>query len=58
MLVNGISIQGDGTWGPNYYPDYKIQYSLNAVTTPGNLTAIKEDFNVSEKVRFFSALNI
>ena len=51
MLVNGISIQGDGTWGQNYYPDFKIHYSFDVVTTSGNLNAIKQDFSLYEKVK-------
>ena len=30
MLVNGIATQGDSTYGPNYFPDYKLQYSFDA----------------------------
>ena len=51
MLVNGISTQGDGVWGPNYYPDFKIQYSFDVITTSGNLKTIKQDFSLTEKVR-------
>ena len=59
MLINGISTQGDGTWGPNYYPDFKIQYSFDVVAASGNLTTIKEDLNSSEKVRkVFSAIKV
>ena len=50
MLVNGISIQGDGTWGANYYPDYKLQYSFDANPVDGALIAIKEEATSSEKV--------
>ena len=59
MLVNGISTQGDGVWGPNYYPDFKIQYSFDVITISGNLTTIKQDFSLSERVReVFSAIEI
>ena len=50
MLVDGISIQGDGTYGSNYYPDYKIQYSFDATPTAGALITIKEETTSSEKV--------
>ena len=50
MLVNGISIQGDGGYGPNYYPDYKIQYSLDSDAAVGALIGIKEENKSSEKV--------
>ena len=50
MLVNGISIQGDGTWGANYYSDYKLQYSFDAAPAVGALIAIKEETTSSEKV--------
>ena len=50
MLVNGISIQGDRTFGPNYYPDYKLQYSFDAAPAAGALIAIKEETTSSEKV--------
>ena len=50
MLVNGISIQGDGTWGSNYYSDYKLQYSFDASPAVGALIAIKEETTSSEKV--------
>ena len=33
MLVNGIATQGDGTLGSNYFPDYKLQYSIDASGT-------------------------
>ena len=50
MLVNGISVQGDGTYGPNYYPDYKIQYSFDASVAVGALVTIKDEITSSEKV--------
>ena len=50
MDVNGISIQGDGTWGINYYPDYKIQYSFDANVAGGALIGVKEELTSSEKV--------
>ena len=50
MLVNGISIQGDGTFGSNYYPDYKVQYSFDASPAVGALITIKEETTLSEKV--------
>ena len=50
MLVTGISIQGDGTYGANYYPDYKLQYSFDAAPAAGTLIAIKEETMSSEKV--------
>ena len=50
MLVNGISIQGDGTYGSNYYPDYKIQYSFDANVAVGALIGIKEETASAEKV--------
>ena len=50
MLVNGISIQGDGTYGPNYYPDYKLEYSFDAAPAVGALIAIREETTSSEKV--------
>ena len=53
MLVYGISIQGDGTYGPNYFPDYKLQYSFDANPAVGALIAIKEETTSSEKVLRF-----
>ena len=50
MLVNGISVQGDGVYGPNYYPDYKIQYSFDASVAVGALVTIKDEITSSEKV--------
>ena len=50
MLVNGISVQGDGTWGRNYYPDYKIQYSFDANVAVGALVTIKDEATSSERV--------
>ena len=50
MLVNGISVQGDGTYGPNYYPDYKIQHSFDASVAVGALVTIKDEITSSEKV--------
>ena len=50
MLVNGISIQGDGTYGANYYPDYKLEYSFDAAPAVGALIAIKEETTSSERV--------
>ena len=54
MLVNGISIQGDGTFGRNYYPDYKIQYSFDSNATVGALIGIKEETTSVEKVWYIS----
>ena len=53
MLVDGISIQGDGGYGPNYYPDYKIQYSLDSNAAVGALIGIKEETTSAEKVWIF-----
>ena len=50
MLVDGISVQGDGTYGANYYPDYKIQYSFDASVAVGALVTIKDEITSSEKV--------
>ena len=54
MLVNGISIQGDGTYGSNYYPDYKIQYSFDSNAAVGALIGIKEEITSTERVWFIS----
>ena len=50
MLVNGISVQGDGTWGANYYPDYKIQCISDANVKVGDLITIKDEATSSERV--------
>ena len=50
MLVNGISTQGDGSWGPNYYPDFKIQYSCDENPAAGTLITIKEEASLSVRV--------
>ena len=50
MLVNGISVQGDGNYGPNYYPDYKIQCSSDANVKVDALITIKDEATSSERV--------
>ena len=51
MLVNAIATQGDATYGPNYYTDFKIQYSFDASPATGTLFTIKEEASSTEKVR-------
>ncbi|XP_065069554.1 uncharacterized protein LOC135694661 isoform X2 [Rhopilema esculentum] len=45
MLVTAIATQGDRTYGPNYFPDFKLQYTRGS----RNIT-IKEESSSSEKV--------
>ncbi|XP_065069569.1 lactadherin-like [Rhopilema esculentum] len=52
MLVTAISLQGDRNYGPNYFPDFKLQYTLDSANTPGSKITIKEEYNVTEKVSF------
>lgn len=50
MLVNGISTQGDNYYAPNYYPDYKLKYSLDANPTTGSLIYVKEETSAAVRV--------
>ncbi|XP_065069850.1 receptor-type tyrosine-protein phosphatase S-like isoform X1 [Rhopilema esculentum] len=45
MLVTAIATQGDRTYGPNYFPDFKLQY-----TRGSNNITIKEESSSTEKV--------
>ncbi|XP_065069552.1 receptor-type tyrosine-protein phosphatase S-like isoform X2 [Rhopilema esculentum] len=45
MLVTAIATQGDRTYGPNYFPDFKLQYTRGS----RNIT-IKEESSSNEKV--------
>lgn len=47
MLVNGISTQGDGTYADNFYPDFRLKYSMEVSPAIGSLIHIKgEDSTV------------
>ncbi len=48
MLVNGVSTQGDPTYGSNYFPDYKLEFSLqdNGVV----VIYVKEEDNSNDMV--------
>eukprot|EP00112_Aurelia_sp_Birch-Aquarium-sp1_P008512 Seg194.3_Seg194.2 transcript_id=Seg194.3_Seg194.2/GoldUCD/mRNA.D3Y31 product="Coagulation factor VIII" protein_id=Seg194.3_Seg194.2/GoldUCD/D3Y31 len=50
MLVNGIATQGDGTYASNYFPDYKLQYSLDA----NGLTVVYVKQEGSSSVKVFA----
>lgn len=53
MVVNGISMQGDGTYGPNFYPDYKVQYSLDSNPAAGSLITVKQENAAAAMVSMF-----
>ena len=48
MLVNGIATQGDSTYGSNYFPDYKLQYSFGA--SGASVVHVKQESSSAFKV--------
>ena len=48
MLVNGFATQGDSTYGPCYFPDYKLEFALES--TGNAVVLIKEEGSSSVKV--------
>ena len=48
FLVNGIATQGDGKWGSNFFPDYKLDFGLKSPGT--TVVDVKEETSSAVKV--------
>ncbi len=50
LLVNGVSTQGDASFGSNYFPDYKLEFSLQDTGSP--VIFVKEEDISTAKVLY------